>query len=107
MRNLFANLPSGLPEELVEILVDSRHIRIERIVSHGHSSPANFWYDQVEDEWIVVLKGQARLLLEGDHEPVELRPGDFINIPAHKRHRVEWTTTEEQTVWLAVFYHAD
>lgn len=107
MRNLFAGLPTDLPEELVEVLAENKHVRIERIVSHGHSSPADFWYDQAENEWIVVLKGEARLLLEGDNHPVELRSGDSINIPAHKRHRVEWTTAEEQTVWLAVFYHAD
>jgi cupin 2 domain-containing protein len=104
MRNLFAGLPADLPEDFVEVLAEYKHVRIERIVSHGHSSPADFWYDQAENEWIVVLKGHAKLRLEGGHEPVELRPGDFINIPAHKRHRVEWTTTGEQTVWLAVYY---
>ena len=103
MNNLFANI-SDLPEELTEVLAESNSIRIERIVSHCHISPEDFWYDQDENEWVVVLKGRAKLLFEGGDEPVELGPGDFINIAAHRRHRVDWTTPDEPTVWLAVFY---
>jgi cupin 2 domain-containing protein len=61
-----------------------------------------FWYDEDQHEWVVVLKGAARLRFED--EPVEMKPGDFVNIPAHRKHRVEWTTPDEPTVWLAVFY---
>ncbi len=100
--NLFTNLPSDLPEELFTTLLDASGMRIERIVSHGHASPAGFWYDQAEHEWVVVLKGAARLSIEG--EVKELNPGDYLNIPAHQKHRVEWTTPDEPTVWLAVFY---
>ena len=100
--NLFANLTSVLPEELVETVLQSAAIRIERIVSRGHVSPPDFWYDQPEDEWVVVLRGAARLRFED--QVIEMRAGDYVDIPAHKRHRVEWTTPEEPTVWLACYY---
>ncbi len=103
MGNLFTDLPTTLPEELVEVLAENQHVRIERIVSTGHASPVGFWYDQDEFEWVVVLKGEAKLLFE-DGETVEMTPGDHVLIPAHWKHRVEWTTPDEPTVWLAVFY---
>lgn len=102
MNNLFADLPTVLPEELVTILAENQHVRIERIVSTGHVSPEGFWYDQDEAEWVVVLKGEAKLLFE-DGKSVEMTPGDHVLIPAHRKHRVEWTTPDEPTVWLAVF----
>lgn len=83
---------------------DHKHVRIERIVSTGHPSPEGFWYDQDEHEWVVVLMGRAKLIFEGNSEPVEMGPGDYMNIPAHRKHRVEWTSPDEPTVWLAVFY---
>lgn len=104
MANLFSGVPKGLHDELVETLVDADSVRIERIVSWGQSSPDGFWYDQQRHEWVVVLRGAARLRFDGDDEPLELGPGDFLSIPARKRHRVEWTTPEEPTVWLAVHY---
>lgn len=100
--NLFDNLPSNLPEELFNTLLDTGNVRIERIVSQGHASPEGFWYDQDEHEWVVVLRGAARLSVEGEIK--ELKQGDFLNIPAHQKHRVEWTTPDEPTIWLAVFY---
>ncbi len=100
--NLFTDLPSHLPDELFTTLLEADNLRIERIVSHGHSSPEGFWYDQDQHEWVVVLQGAARLSIEG--EATHLNPGDHIHIPAHQRHRVEWTTPDEPTVWLAVFY---
>ncbi len=101
--NLLADLPSEIPEELVDVLVQSTNVRIERIVSAGHCSPEDFWYDQDEHEWVVVLKGEGRLVFE-DAEEVSLKPGDHVMIAAHQRHRVEWTSPGEPTVWLAVFY---
>ncbi len=100
--NLFSNLPAELPSELFVTLLQSAQVRIEKIVSYGHASPDGFWYDQDEHEWVVVLRGLARLTIED--ECVALKPGDFINIPAHRRHRVEWTTPDEPTIWLAIFY---
>lgn len=104
MKNLLTNVPTSLAEELIEVLIENKAVRIERIVSTGQRSPQNFWYDQEEHEWIVVLQGEARLLFEDDSQSVDLKPGDQINIPAHRKHRVEWTTLSEPTVWLAVFY---
>ena len=100
--NLFADLPKQLPNELPTALLESGNVRIERIVSQGHTSPEGFWYDQDQHEWVIVLKGAAKLRFED--EIVEMKPGDFINIPAHKQHRVEWTTPDEPTIWLAVHY---
>ncbi len=104
MNNLFAGIPAALPEELLETLVDTRSVRIERIVSQGHASPEGFWYDQNQHEWVLLLRGAARLRFEGDQNALEMKPGDFVNIPAHRRHRVEWTTPDGPTVWLAVHY---
>ncbi|WP_373653527.1 cupin domain-containing protein [Schlesneria sp. DSM 10557] len=101
-RNLLDNLPFGMPQEIFTTLVRATGLRIEQIVSHGHASPADFWYDQSENEWIMLVKGAARLMFED--EIVELVPGDSLTIPAHRRHRVDWTTPDEPTVWLAVFY---
>jgi len=100
--NLFADLPPHLPQEVVHTLLTAAQVRIERIVSHGHASPEGFWYDQEQNEWVVVLKGAVRLRFEDG--TIEMKPGDFVNIPAHKRHRVEWTTPVEPTIWLGVFY---
>jgi cupin 2 domain-containing protein len=104
MDNLFTQIPSPLPAELTETLVSAGSIRIERIVSHGQASPEGFWYDQAEHEWVVVLQGAARLRFD---DSVELKPGDFVNIPARRKHRVDWTTPDEPTIWLAVFYSTE
>ena len=102
--NFFSGLPAALPDELFTTLLDAGNFRIERIVSHGHASPEGFWYDQEQHEWVVVLKGAARLRFEEDGQAVEMKPGDFVNVRAHEKHRVEWTTPDEPTVWLAVHY---
>jgi cupin 2 domain-containing protein len=101
--SLIAALPEALPAELVDVLVSATHVRIERIVSLGQRSAPDFWYDQDEHEWVVVVTGGARLSCEG--EPARtLVAGDWIHLPAHTRHRVTWTDPERPTVWLAVFY---
>ncbi len=102
--NIFADIPTKLPEELVEVLAAAGTVRIERIVSLGHSSPEGFWFDQETDEWVVVLQGAARLRFEGGDHAVTMKPGDYVQIPAHRRHRVEWTDPAEPTIWLAVHY---
>lgn len=102
MPNIFAHLPDARSAEIVETITSSDSVRIERIVSHGQASPDDFWYDQQENEWVIVLQGAARLQFES--ESLELSAGDFVNIPAHCKHRVAWTTPDEPTVWLAVFY---
>lgn len=100
--NIFSSIPADLPQELTETLVQAKHVRIERIVSQGHSSPEGFWYDQKENEFILLIQGEARLRFEDS--VVEMKVGDWIDIPAHRKHRVEWTTPDVRTVWLAVFY---
>ncbi len=102
--NLFADIPENLPDELIETIHKSENIRIERIVSHGQCSDEGFWYDQLASEWIVVLSGRARLEFASPDELVELGPGDYLNIPAHRRHRVAWTDPQTKTIWLAVHY---
>ena len=101
-KNILDELPQSLPEEVVQTLIRAADVRIERIISHGHASPPDFWYDQLQHEWVVVLKGAARLQFEDGM--VEMKPGDYINIPAHQRHRVNWTTPDEPTIWLGVRY---
>jgi cupin 2 domain-containing protein len=102
--NLFADLPAARAGEIVETLASGRNLRIERIVSHGEASPDGFWYDQDEAEFVVLLAGAARLRFADEAEPRALAPGDTINIPAHRRHRVEHTDPDRATVWLAIFY---
>ncbi len=103
--NLFAALPAlGSDAEIFDELLRSNNVHIERIVSTGQASPPGFWYDQPLGEWVVVLSGAARLRLEEPDRLVELKAGDYLNIPAHVRHRVEWTDPAQQTVWLAVHY---
>lgn len=102
--NLLGQIPTQLPEELFQILVSGEGMRIERIVSKGHASPPDVWYDQPEAEWAMVVKGEAKLRFEQDNRIVHLAAGDYVNIAAHERHRVEWTREDMETVWLAVFY---
>lgn len=102
--NLFEQLPAASAQEYFETLAGSNGTRIERIVSHGHCSPKDFWYDQEMNEWVILLKGCAALEFEGQGQLVELHPGDALDIPAHRRHRVAWTAATEPTVWLAVHF---
>src|SRR6478752_7531392 len=102
VRNVFAAIPPALPVELVEVLAASAAVRVERIVSRGHASPDGFWYDQDRDEFVLLVAGAARLRFEGEPDPVVLSPADHLTIPARRRHRVEWTTPDGPTVWLAV-----
>ena len=102
--NLFASLPAGREGEQTTELVANANLRIERIVSTGQASPPGFWYDQDWAEWVLLLAGSAGLLFEDEAEPRVLQPGDYLLIPAHRRHRVAWTDTEHPTVWLAVHY---
>lgn len=101
--SLLAGLPRGpLANELVETLLDRPGLRIERLVSTGQASPEGSWYDQAEDEWVLLLSGGARLKLESEDGERELGPGDYVFLPAHCRHRVAWTDPDQPTVWLAI-----
>ncbi len=102
--NLFANIPRQLAGEQIVTLLQSRNVRIERIVSTGHATAPGQWYDQDQDEWVVVLAGSAGLLFEGEADPRRLEPGSYVHIAAHVRHRVAWTDPQTPTVWLAIHY---
>ena len=103
MKNLLANLPPRAQEEVVDVLVNSPGCRIERIVSNGQCSPEEFWYDQRENEWVLVLSGRG-VLEFADGSELDLSVGDSVNIPAGRKHRVKATSPSEPTVWLAIFY---
>ena len=106
-RNLLADVPRVLSAELVEELMRTPGARLERIVSRGHRTPDGEWFDQEWDEWVVVLAGRGRLRIDGESELVELGPGDSLLLPAHVRHRVEWTDPGADTVWLALHFDAN
>ncbi|MBP4042184.1 MULTISPECIES: cupin domain-containing protein [Aeromonas] len=106
--NLFGKIPSPLPNEVFTDLVSTNHFRIERILSLGHQTPSGEWFDQDEHEWVLLVQGEAILVFitpdTGEQERAHLGPGDYINIPAHLQHRVEWTHPTEATVWLCIYY---
>jgi cupin 2 domain-containing protein len=105
-------LRDGIPDrrhtgEIVDRLVERvPDFRIERIVSTGQVTPEGEWYDQDDDEWVLVVAGAARLRIEGEDHDRELAEGDWVLLPAHCRHRVTWTQSEPPTVWLAVHFSA-
>lgn len=101
--NIFEAIPATLKDEFFEELISKDGLKIERIVSFGHKTQEFEWYNQESDEWVILLKGEA-LLSFFDEDDVRLKAGDYINIPAHKKHRVSWTIPEKETIWLAVHY---
>ncbi|MGY5453066.1 cupin domain-containing protein [Agarivorans sp. MS3-6] len=103
MLNLFANLPDDVSCEHFSDLLSGENVRVERIVSYGQRSPAQGWYDQAENEWVVVLEGNAILVFE-DGTALHLAKGDYVTIPAHTKHKVAKTAQHGATIWLAIFY---
>lgn len=104
-QNIFAVPSASMAAEQFDELAAGKDVRIERIVSRGHTSPEEGWYDQPQHEWVTVLQGRAVLAFASGGE-VELGPGDHLTIPAHCQHRVRWTDPQQATVWLAVHYSA-
>jgi len=90
-------------EEITEIITQGNFLRIERIISAGQTTPDGFWYDQNEHEFVMVLQGEAKIVLEDNKEQL-FKTGDYINIPAHVKHRVTYTSSEPKCIWLAIFY---
>jgi cupin 2 domain-containing protein len=103
--NILADLAAVQgPNEHYDTLLAAGGVRLERIVSTGQASPPGFWYDQELAEWVVLLTGAAELQFEDEPAPRRLGPGDWVNISAHRRHRVNWTDPIQPTVWLALHY---
>jgi cupin 2 domain-containing protein len=104
--SLFNGLPEILDEERFDVLLETPAFRLERIISLGHATPPGEWYDQDRDEWVLLLRGAARLAIAG-REQARLNPGDAVLLPAHCRHRVEWTAPGQATVWLALHFSGE
>ena len=104
IRNIFSGIQKQAPDEVLETVFKTDQFKIERIISQGHATAEGEWYDQYKNEWVLVLKGNASLLFDGNDEVLDMKPGDYINIPAHQKHRVEWTDPEEETIWLTIHY---
>ena len=102
--NFFSQVPISLPEEVIEVLLQAESFRLERIISTGQATPAGDWYDQDTHEWVLLLTGGAELLIENDPQVIIMKPGDYVHIPAHRRHRVAWTDPSQPTIWLALHY---
>ncbi len=101
LSSLFADIPQQLSEELCQTLLQNPTVRIERILSQGQSSPNHGWYDQEQAEWVILLQGEAKLSF-ADADPVAMKAGDYLLLPPHCRHRVDWTSSEPMCIWLAV-----
>ena len=104
-KNLFTEAPFNPDSEYLDKILEKPGVKLERIVSHGHRTPDDKWYDQSVDEWVVLLSGAATLQFEDNDQLIEMKPGDHLCIPANCRHRVEWTEENQESVWLAL--HVD
>ena len=102
-KNIFESIPEEISDEIFDLIIENDTVKIERIISQGHSSPESEWYDQESNEWVIVLRGEATILIENEGEK-NLVPGSYLNIPAHQRHKVIWTKENTETVWLAIHY---
>ncbi len=104
VQSLFAALNTDAATEQFTTLLQTENLHLVRIISTGHSTPDGEWYDQAENEWVLVLQGSARIRFADDDGPRILGPGDYLNIPAHARHRVDRTDPDQPTIWLALHY---
>jgi cupin 2 domain-containing protein len=104
IRNLFSGIQESTVDEIIEPFLKTDHFKLERIISSGQASPPGEWYDQDTNEWVILLSGSAGLLFEGETDVCVMHPGDYVYIPAHRRHRVEWTDRNQKTIWLALHY---
>jgi cupin 2 domain-containing protein len=104
--NILKNLPPDSTQEVSQILLQNSIIKIERIISHGEVTSKDFWYDQAEDEFVILASGSAIIEYE-DHRTVTLQTGDYLYIPSHQKHRVQYTDTSCDTIWLALFFKSE
>lgn len=103
MPNIFKEIPKNLQEELFEDIISNDDLKIERIVSYGHTSPESGWYESELNEWVILMQGEARLSFD-NKDDVHLKTGDYINIQALQKHKVAWTLEKIETIWLAIYY---
>lgn len=104
VKNIFSNIPDIQDSEIFQDIINRPGFKLERIISAGHATPEGQWYDQDWDEWVVLLSGSACLTFADGKKDYELKPGDFLLIPSHTKHRVKWTSEKEKTVWLALHF---
>ncbi len=98
--------------ELFQSMFKTENSHIERIISTGQFTPSEEWYDQERDEFVVLMQGEATLLIEiiisgneqKEFKEIKLKKGDYINIPKHVRHQVKETSKDEACIWLAFHY---
>jgi cupin 2 domain-containing protein len=102
--NIFRPLPPASKDEVFDVLARGRDTIVERIVSHGQTTPAGSWLEQEKTEWDVLLRGRARIRFRDGESEIELNPGDAVTIPGGVQHRVTMTSTETPAVWLAVHF---
>ena len=101
--NLLTDLPDQpRAEEVFETLFSHSNVRLERIISTGQASAPDFWYDQPQAEWVLVVQGGATVRFEDESESRSLTAGDYLYIAPHRRHQVQHTQTYPPTVWLAI-----
>jgi cupin 2 domain-containing protein len=103
LKNIFDNVPENIPEEIFERLIVNSNFHLERIISQGHNSPKDFWYDQDTNEFVILISGSAELHFF-DGEKFFLKPGDYFIIPANTKHRIERTDSEQKTFWLTLHF---
>lgn len=101
--NIFKTIPKDLTDEIFETIVDGESIKIERIISLGHRSPEEGWYDQNLTEWVIVLQGEAKIQFD-NNDIFHLTKGDYLTIEAHQKHKVVWTEPDIETIWLAIHF---
>lgn len=83
--------------ESFQTLLEHKNIKIQKILSCDYKN--GHWYEQAEDEWVVLLQGEATL--EYSDSTQKLSSGDFIFIPRTTKHRV--VHTSKDALWLALF----
>jgi len=102
MKNIFEEIPGQIPEEIFETIVQASNIKIERIISKGHTTPSKSWYNQNFDEWVLIIQGAAKINFDNHSQPISLTKGSYLWIPAKQKHQVIWTPKDVTTIWLAI-----
>ncbi len=83
--------------ETFDTLHSSDGLTIERIASNRLIDGR--WYDQEEDEWVMLVSGNAILEFK-DNTLLTMKAGDHLLLEAYTSHRVK--ETSKDALWLAV-----